>query len=212
MTALFVLGVIVLFMLLDLGVQIVSGRQEPAAVLLPAFAAEVRASRGRVYSPGHTWARRREDGEVRIGSDDFARAAVGPADSFELPSTGTLVAKGDPLVTAVKGGRRLTFPRPLSGTVTDATPDRDVGGDRSWLVALDPARLGSEIRSLVIGEEAATWIGREIARFREFIVGAFHPGPAGATLPDGGTPVEGALTLLPDEAWDAFEAEFLAGR
>ena len=131
MTALFVLGVIVLFMLLDLGVQIVSGRQEPAPVPLPAFAAEVRATRGRFYSPGHTWASLREDGEVRIGIDDFARAAVGPADRFELPSTGTLVAKGDPLVTAVKDGRRLTFPSPLSGTVTDATPDRDVGGDRS---------------------------------------------------------------------------------
>jgi len=213
MTALFILAVIVLFLLLDVGVRKAEGwRAEPAPADLPAFTADVRAGNGRFNGRSHVWASLGEDGEVRLGVDDFARAALGKADIFELPAPGSKVEKGAPLLTAVRGGRRLEFASPLSGTVIAANDDHQGGGDRSWLLSLSPSRLGGEIRGLLICEEAAAWLRREIARFREFLFAGLAPATGTATLPDGGTPVEGALTLMPEGAWKAFESEFLTGQ
>jgi hypothetical protein len=60
---------------------------------------------------------------------------------------------------------------------------------------------------------AMTWLGKEFDRLREFLSVQMPPELAlGATSQDGGEPVPGCLTELKDEAWSAFEAEFLKTR
>jgi hypothetical protein len=48
---------------------------------------------------------------------------------------------------------------------------------------------------------------RELARLREALVGLGDRELAGATLPDGGLPVEGLAGRLTDEAWRNLTAE-----
>jgi glycine cleavage system H lipoate-binding protein len=165
---------------------------------------------GRFYAPGHTWAAIRDDGDVRVGIDALARKALGRPDSVEMPVLGQQVEKGEPVVTFLRDEKRLTFRSPVSGTVVavNASPSSAAAGN--WFFTVQPAQLAAEIRGLKIAEEAVAWLREEAARFRDFLVESFRASPAFATLPDGGVPADGVLGVLPEEAWTAFEDDFLS--
>ena len=50
------------------------------------------------FHPSHSWARM--EGEVVVGVDDVAQAALGPIEEVELPHDGTRVRRGDLLSLA----------------------------------------------------------------------------------------------------------------
>jgi glycine cleavage system H protein len=216
MTVFFVMGTIVFFLLLEWGVGAL--RQRAAGPVADFVAnsfslseADLAVAPGAFHSPAHTWASLDDAGTARVGIDDFAIRAIGRPDRIEAPKVGTMVARGEPLFTALKNGRRIVFSSPLTGRVEERNRAPSLRGTPSWLVRLAPARLAEELKTLRVGEEALTWLGREVARFREFLVDGMRAArPAPATLPDGGLPAEGVLSVLPVEVWEAFEDEFLA--
>jgi glycine cleavage system H lipoate-binding protein len=208
MTALLFVSAIVSLLLLDRFVIQRLERRGPVVALAP-FTGPVATTPGRFYGRGHTAVALATNGDARITFDGFARHAFGEPERVELPRPGLHVGKGDPLLTAVKDGRRMEVRSPLSGTVTAVRPDGKNEGEDGWLVSLRPSRLGGEFRALMAAEEATEWLKGEFNRFREFLVDGFRLSPA--TLPDGGMPVEGALALLPEETLGEFEEEFLSG-
>jgi len=211
MTALFIVGAIVSLLLLDRYVIQPLERRGPSfdelAARLPAMAV-VGPTPGRFYGRGHTALALADNGEARITLDRFARHAFGEPERVELPRPGMFVEKGDPLVTAVRDGRRMEIRSPLSGTVSAVRPEGADEGEDGWLVSLAPTRMGREFRALLVAEEAVVWLREEFTRFREFLVDGLRISPA--TLPDGGLPAAGALAFLPEETTTEFEAEFLA--
>jgi glycine cleavage system H lipoate-binding protein len=205
MTALLLVGTIVVLLLLDR--YVVQRVERRPAVEVAPFTAPVVTTPGRFYGRGHTALALADDGNARITFDGFARHAFGEPERVELPRPGLRVRKGQPLLTAVRDGKRMEVRSPLSGTVTAVRPEGSKEGEEGWLVSLKPSRLGGEFRALLAAEEAAGWLRGEFQRFREFVVDGLRMSPA--TLPDGGVPAEGALTLLPDGAIGEFAEEFL---
>jgi len=83
------------------------------------------------------------------------------------------------------------------------------GNDASaWFVSVKPERLGFEIRSLRVAEDAASWLKAEFRRLSEALHG-LRLQTAGA-LPDGGEPADGLLRVLDAASREELLRGFLA--
>jgi len=58
---------------------------------------------GVFIAPGHTWGTVDEDGEVRVGIDDFAKKLIGKVDEVMLPNLGMAVKRGQPSSASGRG-------------------------------------------------------------------------------------------------------------
>lgn len=168
---------------------------------------------GRFHHPGHTWVDIQQDGTVRSGFDAFIGLAIGEIDRLTLLPVGTRIHQGEPMLLLESGGRELQIPAPVSGLIRKSNEHVDPGrssetSSQNWVYELAPFALGSEIQSLKIAEKATAWMTRELDRFSGWIsnMGQYRQAPA---LPDGGTPVVGALSHLDDGIWQEFQTRFL---
>lgn len=223
MVALFVLASILVFVLIDLFVQRAQRRREALAPVKLPVADRFLIPRGYFLSRGHSWIELMFSGNARVGIDDFVQKLVGPVDAVQAAPLHSEIAKGEPLLTITRDGRKLSVPSPLSGTIVEVNSellkqpavlnaDPYVSG---WGVVIEPSRLASELRLFTIAEGAATWLKGEVTRFRNFIKEsaarmAGEPMPAGVTLLDGGTPVAGVLQMTDQKTWNSFQHEFLS--
>lgn len=219
MVALFV----ILFVLLVLGVDlIIQARSKTYPLMAPAPSAASSGSHLRVpkdvfFHPGHTWARLRSGDSIIVGIDDFVNKALGGVQTVLLPRVGSSVEQGEPVITIEHGGKRLSLVSPVSGTIysinTDALENPALIGenpyDEGWLFAVEPSNISTSLAAMKVAEDAANWVRREIARFREFLVTSGATPALGEALPDGGVPVSGSLDSLDPQHLNAFEQQFL---
>ena len=177
----------------------------------PLLFQDYRLPEGIFFHPGHTWALVQPDGRIRVGIDDFLRRMAGQACEVELPEVGSAIERDESLFTLPLDGMELHVRPPLSGTILA----RCIGStleelERDWLILMQPDHLAHDLPALNLAHKARTWLEEEIDRFKEFlVVQAQRPALAGATLPDGGEPVVGVLTLLDDKGLRVFERQFL---
>ncbi len=157
---------------------------------------------------GHTWARFDPSGAVKVGLDGFAQGILGRVDRFELPEEGAVVRQGEPAFAALQAGKRIEFVSPVDGVVcavnTPINDNRPAAKkepyDKGWAFAILPSNLTRNMKKLRFGSEASEWLAKEVKSFSEFLV--LHraiPQEVGATLPDGGTHVEGILETMDGE-------------
>ena len=173
---------------------------------------------GLFYGAGHTWARLEPNGTVRVGIDDFARRLLGRIDRIEVPPAGTKLGPRDAALVVHQRDKSAAFASPVEGfvsAVNDAAlrDPASLRGDlfgSGWLLQLEPRRLADNLRRLRVGDEARGWLREEVARLRDFLAGQSMASAVGATLQDGGVPVDGLLEHLDEQAWERFESEFLA--
>lgn len=225
MSALIVLMMFILFITADYIIRRVQ-RTAPAALDVTAIAGllrglklqDFRVPKGVFFHPGHTWAALQPRGNVWLGVDDFVQKLTGPIQAVQTPEVGSRIKRGDRFLTLEVGDRKLSLLAPFSGKVTAINPQLvghlpNLGWNsmnREWLVDLEPDRLSEEISQLSIADKATDWLRREIERFKEFLdAQAGRPSLAGVTLPDGGEPAFGVLSLLDQEGWQAFQKNFL---
>ena len=217
MVALLVIATFLIFLTVDFFVQRhatkrqIEQRPQPATerFLIP---------RGYFFAPRHSWVELLGNGTSRIGVDDFIQKIIGAVDSISVAPVNTLVKKGEAILTITQGRRKLSFAAPVSGKVLQIN-ERLISSPgilntdpyvEGWVAVMEPMNLGTEIKGLALAEEAAKWLKGEISRFREFIkIRSPQTALAGATMLDGGIPVAGALRGAADDAWEAFEEEFL---
>jgi hypothetical protein len=82
-----------------------------------------------------------------------------------------------------------------------------------WLYVLSPKRLGPALRGMLVGDEAVGWMREELARLRASIAGiASADALVGATLPDGGVPLDGLAGRLDEPQWDQVSDAFFGSR
>lgn len=179
-----------------------AARRPAVRVVAPAAAEtapphELCVPGGFFLSGGHVWVRIEPGGQVRVGLDDFARKALGPAERVELPKVGERVRRGEPLFALGRGEAAAHFAAPLGGRVIQintALADEPARAslspyDRGWVCLLEPADLAGELPALRIGQPVVAWLQEEVARARA------AAGPDGAPLPP--------------EGWAEFERAFL---
>lgn len=128
---------------------------------------------GVFISEGHTWAAVSQDGDVKIGIDDFAQKLVGNIDDLDFPNLGMTVEKGQPLFRIKQGKRSIQFNSPISGYVSKVNADLgdDVSAlkyttyDKNWICVIDANKLDSELPQLKIGKNAVSFYQDEIDRY-----------------------------------------------
>lgn len=219
MVALFVIATI----LLCIGIELLRDRAKqrsavPAAGQIPAD--RFLLPKGYFISKAHTWVELTFAGEARIGVDDFAQKVIGTIERIEIVPLGSEIKKGDSLMTVYHGSRMLSIPAPITGKVLTVNESLIDSPNRlhqdpylaGWVVVVAPKNISSELHFLIIADEAAKWLRKEVSRFRDFIKAQSQigvPAPAGVTMLDGGAPLNGVLEQFNEKTWNAFQQEFL---
>lgn len=134
---------------------------------------ELNVPAGAFVSPQHAWARIELNGSVRIGLDDLIRKVFGTIDRVDLPQAGRRVRRGEKLFAVTYGDQTLDIPAPLSGTVLAVNEEHSDHPEwlaakpfeASWMCALEPSDLASELAELKIGRDAIDWYQAELDRF-----------------------------------------------
>lgn len=129
---------------------------------------------GVFIAPGHLWASVDADGATSIGIDDFATKLIGPIDEIIPPNLGMAVKRGQPLFSARRGKRRMTFRAPVSGKVVNintmlSRSPESLGKTpygNSWVCVIDTDNLDAELPALKIGKSAVAFYMEELERFR----------------------------------------------
>ena len=81
---------------------------------------------------------------------------------------------------------------------------------QGWLCSLRPHNLATNLRQMLIAEEAIAWLKTEAKRFQKFIFSRPAENTAlGIVLQDGGEITSGVLELMDNETWNEFTREFL---
>lgn len=173
---------------------------------------------GVFVQPTMTWGWIGQAGEIYLGVHPMLLGLVGAGRELELRAVGEHVARGEPLLSVSRAGRRLTVRSPIAGRVdrvnlgavgeTQWTGAEGRGGD--WLCRLLPEFVAHEAGSWLSGAAAAEWTQHRYDELRTYLTNALAAGHVGVTMADGGELPVGILGELDQGVWDGLEDRFLA--
>lgn len=131
---------------------------------------------GIFVSAGHTWASVGQDGNVKIGIDDFAKKTIGKVSEIEMPNLGMTVERGQTLFSIKQGNRSIPFKSPVSGKISKINSKLNSDLDRldlsvydtNWMCIIDADNLDSEVSGLKIGKSAVVYYLEEIERYQNY--------------------------------------------
>ena len=122
------------------------------------------------YHKDNTWIRIEDDGNVRVGFNDFAQAAAGDITYVDMPFEGDEVEKDETCgkIQSSKWVGKLIAP--ISGEIVgineelenDATLINKSPYADGWILLIQPSNLEEELKDLHQGEAAAKWLESEI--------------------------------------------------
>jgi len=175
----------------------------------------VSIPQGYYLHPGHAWLKLEEDGEVRVGLDDFARRVLGPADRIEMPLMGKTVTQHEPAVRLFRKGAEAMFAAPVSGVVTEInTRLREEGGcahedpyATGWVMRLHSDTLRQDLQELMIGDESREFLNSEVDQLFQVIEEV-----AGPLAADGGYLGDDIFGHLPSIGWERLTDLFFSRR
>jgi glycine cleavage system H lipoate-binding protein len=75
--------------------------------------------KGLYFDKTHTWAFMEQDGNVRIGIDDFLQHITGKLTKIKMKQAGEVVRKGEAIMTIIQDGKQLNLYAPISGTILE---------------------------------------------------------------------------------------------
>jgi glycine cleavage system H lipoate-binding protein len=187
------------------------------AVLKPVAVQEIQGvqfPQGYYLHQGHSWLRMESGGEVRIGLDAFASRLFGRLETVDLPLMGKPLKQGQGSIGLGRQAWQAELLAPLSGVVTAANTqvlerpglvEKDPYGE-GWLLMAYADDLRSDMKALLMGEEASSHLEKEIEALHTII--ETQLGPLAA---DGGQLVGDIFSHLPQDCWDEVANRFLAG-
>jgi len=182
----------------------------PAVAVLPGTSANATRIEGYAlpdslyYHQGHTWAAPQKTGLVMIGVSEFAAKVLGAPTSIRLPRVGETCRQGVPAFTLSRNDKSLDMLSPLDGQVVAVNgrvlddPETVVSEPygNGWLMMLKPRELKSDLRNLISGTVARSWMEESATILRSI----FNPA-LGLVFPDGGMPEAGLVGQLDNKQW-----------
>ncbi|MCB0753286.1 MAG: response regulator [Ignavibacteriae bacterium] len=132
---------------------------------------------GVFISKGHCWVALDQDGNARIGIDDFANKLIGTIDDINLPNLGMKINALQPLFSIKQGNRKISFRSPITGSVTkindqlkDNLDSLEISPyENNWICTIDADNLDNEIKDLHIGNAAVSFYQEDIEKYLEDI-------------------------------------------
>jgi glycine cleavage system H lipoate-binding protein len=161
---------------------------------------------------GHAWALLEENGQVRVGMDDFSQKILGPADELELPQLGNVYYQDHVCMALVRQGHKAKVLAPVDGLIEEINPmlqqrpnlvhDDPYGA--GWLFLVKPINLKYNMDNLYSGDMNAAWIDQESHRLLNLM-----DSEIGVTLPSGGAIIDDVYGHFPQLGWRRLVREFL---
>ena len=161
---------------------------------------------------GHAWVKIEEDNTVRIGLDEFAARTFGPFDRIDTPLMGKTVKKDRPEITLTRGDNAAQILSPISGVITATNPrlleEKAVySGNtyaKDWLIRVHADNLRRDLKDLMIRDETAAFLEKEVDCLYQVIEEA-----AGPLAVDGGRLESDIYGKVPQLSWKKLSRTFL---
>ena len=156
------------------------------------------------YHQGHAWVALQKDGTALVGIDDFAGKLIGKLSSITLPRVGERRRQGEKGWRLSRNEKSLDMLFPMDGKIV-AVNERAVENPATvseepygagWLMMIKPRDIKRNLRNLLRGSAARSWMENSAAEFRS----AFS-GELGVVYQDGGLPEEGAADHFTMKDW-----------
>ena len=167
------------------------------------------------YHQGHSWVNPDQDGLARIGIDDFAQKLMGRPSEIKMPAVGTRLQQGEKGMQIKIGDKNIDFLSPVDGQVVAVndkvlqTPEliNQDPYEQGWLFKVRSSTLNRNLKNLLKGRIARTWIEETVNTLSTKISGNY-----GVVLQDGGMITTGFIKEIAPENWELVAAEFFLTR
>lgn len=171
-----------------------------------------RIEDGFYFHQGHSWAKPESRDVVRVGMDAFAHRLLGRPGSIELPDVGSRLRQGERGWAVEVDSKSIPVLSPVEGQVMDINravllePAKASSDpyDRGWLMKIRVANPEANLKNLLTGQLARSWMEETLENLR-----AMNAGELGVVLPDGGIPIDGFVRVLAPDNWDQVARAFL---
>lgn len=191
MVAIFVVMTILVFLIIDYGVQKVQRRRAavkavavPSAASVPPWKEGLPISADSLSVPsslffhrGHSWIKFTSPRLARVGLDDFTQKVLGSIDSIQLPRIGEPVRQGDPLFMLRVGEHKVFLPAPSDGIVSQVNTElathpqslHQSPYDAGWICEMRPENISKNVRELLVGDDAVNFELHELSKLHRFL-------------------------------------------
>lgn len=171
-----------------------------------------RLDDSRYYHAGHGWAAPQSESVAAVGVDDFAQRLLGRPEAIGLPEVGTRVVQGERAWSLRVHEAPIGMLSPVSGEVvavnerlrTEPELINDDPYGEGWLIKVKSPTLGRDLRNLLSGRWARSWMNETVSALRERM-----SGDLGTVLQDGGVPTTGFVFNLDADDWREVVGYFL---
>ena len=161
---------------------------------------------------GHAWIKIEDEGEVRMGFDDFIMRALGPLDRIEAPLIGQVLKRNRSDIQIKRGSYKAKVLSPISGVVTAVNSElmhhphlaNQSPYSKGWVLRVHPKNLRKDLKHLMIGKEAKKRVSQDV----DSLIGMIEE-YAGPLAADGGEFAGDIFGCLPEIGWDRLTRSFL---
>jgi glycine cleavage system H lipoate-binding protein len=176
--------------------------------------------KGIYFDKTHAWAFMEQTGVVKVGIDDFLQHLTGPITRIKMHKEGSMVKKGEQILTLIQNGKQLDIYSPVSGIIvgrnnaleTNASIVNSSPYTDGWIYRIEPTNWLRENQLLFMADKHKLYIKNEFSRLKDFLSGILKDDNekyAQLILQDGGELTDNALANLGPEVWEDFQTKFI---
>jgi glycine cleavage system H lipoate-binding protein len=180
----------------------------------------ILAPKGLYFDKSHTWAFMQQDGNVKIGLDDFLQHVTGSITRIKMKESGEKIRKGEKIMTIIQNGKQLSISSPISGIIKEQNISlvdnsnivNTAPYSEGWVYLIEPKNWLREIQFLFMAEKYKDWLQDEFVRLKDFLATSFRSNTtvyAHVILQDGGELTDNVLADLGPEVWEDFQNNFI---
>jgi glycine cleavage system H lipoate-binding protein/ABC-type phosphate transport system substrate-binding protein len=177
---------------------------------------------GLYFDKSHMWSYMEKNGNIRLGFDSFLSGITGDLTGIILKRPGDTIKRGEPIVSIIQNGKKLTIKSPISGTITE--PNQKLVKDPAliniapyadgWVYLVEPNNWLREIQLMLMADKFTLWLNVEYLRLKDFfalVTPKYEAAPVLAILQEGGEIKKGVLTDFGPKEWEEFQTHFIDG-
>jgi glycine cleavage system H lipoate-binding protein/ABC-type phosphate transport system substrate-binding protein len=180
----------------------------------------ILAPKGIYFDKSHTWAFMQQDGNVKVGLDDFLQHVTGSITRIKMKEAGEKVRKGEKILTIIQNGKQLNISSPISGIIREQNQNLTTNSSivnaapyaEGWVYLIEPKNWLREIQFLFMAEKYKEWLQDEFVRLKDFLAASVRSNTnvyAHVILQDGGELTDNVLADLGPEVWEDFQNNFI---